>query len=190
MLSVPVEISARHIHLTREHVEKLFGKGHTLTSLKPVSQTGQFACKETVDIVGNKGRVIEQVRIVGPERPRSQVEVSRTDTFYLGKKAPMTLSGKLTDADPITLRAGRKTLKLRHALIVAQRHIHCSPERAKKLGLKNRQTVSVKIKGPRSLTYHNVKVRIDPKFVWAFQIDTDEGNAAGVKSGTKGEVIL
>lgn len=187
---VPIEISARHVHLTQEHVEFLFGKGHVLSSKKSVSQTGQFVCDERVDLVGNDGAMIPHVAIVGPARSKSQVEVAITDAVHLRKKALLAVSGQLHEAESITVRVDDRTLDLPHALMVTKRHIHCPPDVAAAFGLQHLQEVSVRVTGERGLVFDHVVIRVDPLYVWSFQIDTDEGNAAGLKGGEKGEVIV
>jgi len=191
MIKVPLEVSARHVHLSKEDLEKLFGKGYELTVIKAISQRGQYAARETVTLKTEKGE-IPNVRIVGPVRKQSQVEISRTDALKLGLNPPLRVSGGVEGSPGIILiePEGNK-IELKEGVIIAKRHIHASPEEAAMYGLKNGQIVSVKVGGERGLTFDNVVVRIDPTFVWAFQLDTDEANAAGIgKEQMFGEVII
>ena len=186
---VPVEISARHIHLTQENVEKLFGEGYKLNSLKKLSQPGQFAASETVDVVGLKGE-LKNVRVIGPCRLFNQVEVSITEGRKLGDIPPVRVSGDIIGTPGILLRGPKGEVKLDKGLICALRHIHMSPYEAKSFGLKAKQRVSVEIFGSRALIFHDVIIRVQPNFKLSFQIDTDEGNAADVGLGDFGRLIM
>ncbi len=186
---VPVEISARHIHLTQENVEKLFGKGYKISPLKELSQPGQYASKEVVDIVGPKGE-IKNVRVIGPCRLFSQVEVSITDGRKLGDIPPVRVSGDIIGTPGILVKGPKGEIKLDKGLICAMRHIHISPDEAKQFGLEAKQRVSVEITGSRALIFKDVIVRIHPKFSLSFQMDTDEGNAADVGLGDYGKLII
>lgn len=178
--TIPVAISARHIHLTQESVEALFGEGHQLTPLRELSQPGQFAANEEVTLVGPKRR-IEGVRVLGPVRSKDQVEISRTDEFYLGVDAPIRASGDVANTPGITLIGtdGRK-LDLPCGVICAWRHIHMTPDDADAFGVEDRDVVSVEVgqDGVRSLTFGDVLVRVKPTYRLEMHIDTDEGNAA------------
>ena len=186
---VPIEVSARHAHLTVEIIEKLFGKNYKLSPLKDLSQPGQFAAKETVDIIGPKSE-IKKVRVIGPCRLFNQVEVSMTDGYKLGDVPPVRVSGDIVGTPGILVRGPKGEVKLDKGLICAQRHIHVSPKEAKELGLGHRQRVAVEIFGSRPLIFKDVIVRIDSNFRLAFQVDTDEGNAADVGLGDYGELII
>jgi putative phosphotransacetylase len=186
---LPVEISARHIHLTQENVEKLFGEGYKLKNLKELSQPGQFAANETVDVVGPKGE-LKNVRVIGPCRLFSQVEVSMTEGRKLGDIPPVRVSGDIVGTPGILVRGPKGEVKLDKGLICALRHIHMSPEEGESFGLKAKQRVSVEIFGSRALIFKDVIVRIHPKFSLSFQIDTDEGNAADVGLGDWGKLII
>ena len=182
---IPIEVSNRHVHLSVEDSERLFGKGKRLTSFKELSQTGQFASNELVTLI-NGDRKIESVRAVGPERKESQVELSRTDARYLGIDASVRLSGDLADTPGLTIQGSQGEAQLQKGVIVAQRHLHCSPEEADELGIKHEQDVSIKVSGERSAILYNVQVRVDPSFCLALHLDTDEGNALGVNKGDVG----
>lgn len=186
---VLVEISARHVHLSDEHLEVLFGKGHTLTNLKELSQPGQFATEERVTIKGPKGEM-SRVIVLGPTRPETQVEVSATDARSLGVSAQIRMSGDIEGTTGMTLVGPAGTVELDKGVIVAKRHIHLSDLEAKEYGLEDHQVVSVKIETEqRSLTFGDVVVRVNPNFKAAMHIDTDEGNAAGIAGSTMGEII-
>ncbi|MGB7342858.1 MAG: acetate/propionate family kinase [Pirellulaceae bacterium] len=178
--TIPVAISARHIHLTQETVEALFGEGHTLTPMKPLSQPGQFAAEEQVTLVGPK-RSIQGVRVLGPVRGKDQVEVSRTDEFYLGIDAPIRASGDVKNTPGITLiGSDNRHVTLQNGVICAWRHIHMTPDDAKAFGVKDRDVVDVEVgdRGVRSLTFGDVLVRVKSSCKLEMHIDTDEGNAA------------
>lgn len=191
MIKIPIEVSARHIHLTQADLETLFGQGYELTAEKALSQIGQFAARETAAIITEKGEM-DKVRIIGPVRKYSQVEISRTDAFKLGLNPPLRVSGGPAGSPGITIREpeGQK-IELKEGVIIAKRHIHANPAEAAQNGLKDGQIVSVKIEGERGLIFNDVAVRVDPTFAWAMHIDTDEGNAAGVgKDPVFGEIIM
>lgn len=185
---VPVGVSARHIHLTQEHVEKLFGEGYQLTKKKEL-MGGQFASNELVTIVGVKLRAIENVRVLGPVRNQSQVEISQTDAVKLGIKAPVRLSGKLSGSASIAVVGPKGVIYLDEGCIVAERHIHMSPLDADKAGLKQGDVVSVKFNNERGTTFNNVSIRIDPTFTLEMHIDTDEANASQIKTGDIGYIV-
>ena len=179
---VPIGVSARHIHLTQEHVEALFGPGYQLTKKKDL-MGGQFASNEQVTLVGLKLRAIENVRILGPCRKASQVEISKTDALKLGVKAPIRESGNVAGSAPIALVGPKGVLYLNEGCIVAQRHIHMSPADAAAAGVKDGDIVSVKAENERGTTFNHVKIRVDDSFTLEMHIDTDEANAAGIKHG-------
>lgn len=182
-----VEISAHHIHLTQEHVEALFGKGHQLTKHADLSQPGQFACKEQLTIVGPKGR-IERVRILGPTRKYSQVEIAMTEQFKLGIAPPIRESGDIADTPGCILESPAGSVRIDHGVICALRHIHMSPEDALRYGVRDKSFVRVRIEGDRELIFGDVLVRVDPSFKLAMHIDTDEGNAANLRTGAHGYI--
>jgi acetate kinase len=180
-----VEISAHHIHLTQEHVEALFGKGHQLTKHADLSQPGQYACKEQLAIVGPKGR-IERVRILGPARKYTQVEIAMTEQFKLGIHPPIRESGDIADTPGCILEGPKESVNIDRGVICALRHVHMSPEDALRYGVRDKSFVRVRIEGDRELIFGDVLVRVDPSFRLAMHIDTDEGNAANVKTGAQG----
>lgn len=179
---IPIGVSAHHVHLTQDHVERLFGPGRRLTVKSPLSQPGQFACEEAVDLVGPKGRV-ERVRVLGPVRKQSQVEISRTEEFKLGIDAPIRASGDLGGSPGITLVGPAGEVRLEEGVICALRHIHMSPEDALTFGVRDRDVVRVRVEGERSLVFGDVLVRVHPDFRLEMHIDTDEANAAEVGPG-------
>ncbi len=182
-----VEVSAHHIHLTQEHVEALFGKGHKLTKHADLSQPGQYACKEQLAIVGPKGR-IERVRVLGPARKYSQVEIAMTEQFKLGVQPPVRESGDIADTPGCTLESASGSVKLDRGVICAFRHVHMTPEDALRYGVRDKSIVRVRIGGDRELVFGDVLVRVDPSFALAMHIDTDEANAASVKTGEQGYI--
>ena len=189
VFKVPVGISARHIHLTQEHVEKLFGKGYQLTKKKEL-MGGQFASNEQCTIVGLKLRAIENVRILGPVRPSSQVEISATDARTLGIKAPTRQSGDTAGSAPIALVGPKGAIYLEEGCIVAARHIHLCPEDAAAAGLKDNDFVTVRMGNERGALLDNVKIRVDESFTTEMHIDTDEANACQVKQDELAAIML
>ena len=185
---VPIGVSARHIHLTQADVETLFGKGYQLTKKKEL-MGGQFASNELVTIVGLKLRAIENVRILGPVRKASQVEISATDAIKLGIKAPIRESGKIEGSAPIAVVGPCGVIYLKEGCIIASRHIHMSPADASAAGVKNGDVVSVRVDNERATTYNNVLIRVDPTFTLEMHIDTDEANAAKISTGMKAEIV-
>lgn len=183
---IPIAVSARHCHLTKETFEALFGKGAEPTVDKPLVQPGQFACKERVNLIGPRNR-IDNVRVLGPLRSVDQVEVARTDEFRLGVDAPVRDSGKVEGSAPITLEGPKGTVKLKEGLICARRHIHMQPEDARQFGVKDKDEVSVSILGgERSLIFGDVLVRVKDSYLLEMHIDTDEANAAELGRGASG----
>lgn len=181
---IPVGISARHLHLTQEQVEILFGKGHQLTFLKPLSQTGQFAAQETVTLQGPKGS-IEKVRILGPVRPHVQVEVSMTDARSLGLNPPVRESGKLENTPGITIKGPKGQIDVANGVIVAQRHAHMSLEDAENFGLSDGDYIRVFVEGTNGGTMEPVMVRVNKNYVLDLHLDTDNSNAFGLSQGQK-----
>lgn len=183
----PVEVSAHHAHLTQEHVEALFGPGHQLTKHADLSQPGQYACKEQVTIVGPKGR-IERVRVLGPTRKYSQVEIAMTEQFKLGVHPPIRESGDIADTPGCTLAGTAGSVKMERGVICAFRHIHMTPEDALRYGVRDKSIVRVRVAGDRELIFGDVLIRVDPSFALAMHIDTDEANAANLKNGAEGYI--
>ena len=186
---VLVETSARHVHLTEEHIAILFGEGATLTHKKDLSQPGQFACEERVTVVGPK-KSIPNVIILGPARPATQVEVSLTDARTLGVDAPVRESGDIAGSGKCKIVGPCGEVEIEEGVIAAKRHIHLTPADAEEFGVADKQIVSVKIdSNGRSLVFGDVVVRVSPKFAAAMHIDTDESNAACAFGACYGEII-
>ncbi len=186
---VSVGVSNRHLHLSDKDIEALFGSDHPLTVKKELSQPGQFACEETVTLVGPKGS-IPNVRILGPARPESQVELALTDAVKLGIKIPVRDSGNVENTPGIEIVNGDRSIQLERGAIVALRHIHTTEEDAERYGLKDNQMVKVKVDGPRGGEFHHVLVRVKKTFALDFHIDTDEANAFGLNNGDMVTVIV
>ncbi|GAB2722510.1 phosphate propanoyltransferase [Paenibacillus thermoaerophilus] len=188
MKQVPIGVSARHIHLSAEHVEALFGPGYQLKPMKPLSQPGQFAAEETVAVIGPKGR-FDKVRILGPARSRTQLEISRTDSYVLGVQPPVRESGDIAGSPGIELEgpAGRVTIE--EGVIIAARHIHFHTSEAAAWGIADKQKLRVRVRGERPLIFEDVIARVHDTFALDMHIDTDEANAAGVKTGDLAEIL-
>jgi len=180
-LQIPIGISNRHIHLSQGDLEKLFGEGYELTNIKNLLQTGEFAAEETITVKGPKG-TLEKVRVLGPIRPATQVEISKTDSFKLGVDAPVRQSGQVGGAPGCILVGPKGEIEIQEGVIIADRHIHMSPEDAQVFDVKDGDRVSVYIDGARELTFHSVLIRVKSNFVLEFHIDTDEANACLVKN--------
>lgn len=185
---VPVGVSARHIHLTQEHVEALFGEGYKLTKKKDL-MGGQYACNETVTVVGLKLRAIENVRVLGPVRKASQLEVSATDAMKLGIAAPIRESGNVAGSAPIAVVGPKGAIYLKEGCIIAMRHIHMSPADAQAAGVHDGDIVSVKADNERGTVFNQVKIRVHDSFTLEMHIDTDEANASKIKTGDKVTII-
>ena len=182
---IPVGISNRHIHLTQEHLEILFGKGYSLTHLKDLSQPGQYACKETLTIVGPSTRPIEGVRVLGPLRRASQVEISVTDSYVLKVKPPVRESGKLQGSAPITIIGPKGIVQLSEGCIIANRHIHMSPDDAAHFGVKDGDYIDVDATtGTKRTRWFDVQIRVHKDFRLEMHVDTDDANAVGFKNGS------
>ena len=184
--TIPVGISNRHIHLNKEDLETLFGKGYELTHFKDLSQPGQYACKETLTLVGPSMRAIEGVRVLGPLRKSSQVEISVTDSYVLKVKPPVRESGKLQGSAPITIVGPKGIVKLDEGCIIANRHIHMSPSDASRFGVKDGDYIDVDATtGTRRTRWFDVQVRVHPDFRLEMHVDTDDANAVGFKNGSR-----
>ena len=186
--TVLVETSARHVHLTEEHIEILFGKGHALTHKKDLSEPGQFACEERVTVVGPK-KSIANVIILGPARPATQVEISYTDARTLGINAPVRESGDVAGSAPLKIVGPCGTVELAEGAIVAKRHIHLTPADAAEFGVSDKEIVCLKIESERTTIFDDVVVRVNPNFSAAAHLDTDEANAACAFGVCYGEII-
>ena len=186
--TVPVNMSNKHLHLTQAHVEALFGAGHQLCKMKDLSQPGQFACDEKVDIVGPKG-TLKGVRVLGPARPDTQVEISIFDARTIGVDPVAKLSGDIEGTPACTIVGPAGKVELEKGTIVALRHIHMNPTEAAEYGLKDKDVVKVKVGTDRAVTFENVIIRVNKDFILDMHIDIEEGNAAGLKGGEPGEII-
>jgi len=185
-MKIPIEISARHVHVSQKDLEKLFGKGYKLHFLKKLSQTDDFSSKEEVELINKKNKM--KVRVLGPCRKYTQAEVSITDSYLLKiKTPPIKISGELDNAPVIKIKGPKGTVKGK--IIIAQRHLHVSEKQAKKLKLRNNQKIKVETSGKRAVIFENVAVRIKDDFKLALHLDTDEGNAAGITGKSSGKII-
>ena len=182
---IPVGISNRHIHLNKEDLETLFGKGYELTPIKELSQPGQYACKETLTLVGPSMRSIENVRVLGPLRKQSQVEISMTDSFVLKVKPPVRESGKTEGSAPVIIVGPKGIVSLKEGCIIANRHIHMSPADAAHFGVKDGDYIDVDaFEGTRKTRWFDVQIRVNDAFRLEMHVDTDDANAVGFKNGS------
>ncbi len=186
--TVPVGVSNRHIHLSQADVETLFGKGHQLTKKKEL-MGGQFACEECCTIVGLKLRAIENVRVLGPARKATQVEISQTDARKLGISVPVRESGDIAGSAPIAIVGPKGAIYCKEGCIIAARHIHMSPKDAAACGVADGDYVSVTVDNERGTTFDKVKIRVDDSFTLEMHIDTDEANASEIKQGDRVEIL-
>ena len=187
-MKLPIALSNRHLHLSQEHIEILFGRGYELTPSKDLSQPGQYACEEKVDLVGPKG-TLKGVRVLGPARKQTQVEVSLADARALGVKAPVRDSGDIDNSPGAKLVGPAGEVELEKGIIVASRHIHMNMEDAEKFGVKDKDIVDVETGGERAVVFKNVLVRANPSYALEMHVDLEEGNAAGVANGDLVELI-
>ncbi len=186
---VLVNLSNRHMHLSREDVEALFGPGHQLTKLKDLLQPGQFACEELVTIKGPKGS-IANVRILGPERKETQCEILSSDVFKLGvPNCPVRESGKLDGSTPFVIEGPKGSVKKDKGLIIAKRHVHFDPASAEAFSVKDNELVDLRVDGERGALFLNVICRVNPAYALECHLDFDEGNAVGIGSGSYGQVV-
>lgn len=189
MAEILIETSARHVHVTQETLETLFGAGYELTKKKDLSQPGQYACEERVQVIGPKGS-FPGVSILGPVRPETQVELSAGDARSIGVKAPIRESGDLEGSGPCKLVGPKGEVELNDGVIIAKRHIHMTPADAEKYGLADKQIVNVKVESDgRALIFGDVIVRVSPSYALAMHIDTDESNAASCTPGLEGDIL-
>ncbi|HWQ78604.1 MAG TPA: phosphate propanoyltransferase [Anaerovoracaceae bacterium] len=185
---IVVGVSNRHLHLSKEDFAALFGPNRELTKIKDLAQPGEFAAAETVNLIGPKG-VIKNVRVLGPCRTNTQVEISRTDSYLLGIRAPVRESGKIEGTPGVVIEGPNGKISTERGLIVALRHIHLDTESAQRYGVKNGDTVSVKAGGERGAVFDNVLARVSDQYVREMHLDTDEANAADVKSGDYVQIV-
>lgn len=183
MKKIPLGISGRHVHVTQAHLETLFGKGYELTEFKPLSQPGQYAANEKVDVVSPKGNVIKGVRILGPVRPASQVEISRSDALRGGFIAPVRSSGDVKGSGPCTLVGPEGSVELEEGVIIADRHIHFSLEDAEAFGVSNGDIVSILVEGEKPGLLGNVLCRVSKSYALDCHLDTDDGSAFMLNTG-------
>ena len=186
---VPIGVSNRHIHLSKSDLETLFGKGYELTPIKELSQPGQYACKELLTIVGPSLRPIENVRVLGPVRSSSQVEISKTDSYALKVKPPVRESGKIKGSSPITIIGPKGVVTLAEGCIIANRHIHMSPAEAAVFGISDGDYVTVDVEGERRTRWFDVQVRVHENFRLEMHVDTDDANSAGIGNGFKAKIV-
>ena len=180
---IPVGVSNRHIHLSVSDLETLFGVGYELTPMKDLSQPGQYACKEVLTIVGPSMRPIENVRVLGPVRKTSQVEISATDSYVLKVKPPVRESGNIKGSAPIRIIGPKGVVELSEGCIIANRHIHMSPSDAVAFGVGDGDTVTIDVDGKRRTRWFDVQVRVHKDFRLEMHVDTDDANAAGIGNG-------
>lgn len=185
---IRVGVSARHVHLSQEDLETLFGKGYELTP-KKMLMGDQYAAEECVTLVSPSLRSIEGVRVLGPVRSHSQVEISRTDTFKLKVSPPVRPSGEIKGSAPMALVGPKGTVFLNEGCIIANRHIHMTPTDAEQYGIKDNDLVDVEIQNAKPTRYYNVQVRVRADFNTEMHIDTDDANAAGIKTGDRVEIL-
>ena len=186
---IPVGVSNRHIHLCREHLDILFGEGYELTPIKDLSQPGQYACKELLTIVGPSLRPIENVRVLGPVRRESQVEISMTDSYTLKVKPPVRESGKIEGSAPITIIGPRGVVTLKEGCIIANRHIHMHTSDGARFGVRDGDYVTVDVNGKRRTRWYDVQVRVSDAFALEMHVDTDDANAVGIGNGSKVKLV-
>ena len=180
---IPIGVSNRHIHLSQSDLETLFGTGYELTPLKELSQPGQYACKELLTIIGPSMRPIENVRVLGPVRKSSQVEISATDSYVLKVKPPVRESGNIKDSAPIRIVGPKGVVELSEGCIIANRHIHMSPSEAAVFGVSDGDYVDIDVNGKRRTRWFDVQVRVHKDFRLEMHVDTDDANAAGIGNG-------
>lgn len=184
---VPVGLSNRHIHLSQEHIDVLFGNGYELKKFKDLSQPGQYACEEKVDIVGKKG-TLKGVRVLGPARPETQIEISLSDARTLGIDVPVKDSGDLDGSPGAKIIGPNGEVDIENGVIAAARHIHMHSTDAEKAGVKDKDEVSVIVGGKRGVIFNNVLVRVSDKYALEMHLDLDEGNAAQIQNGDMVEI--
>lgn len=180
---IPIGVSNRHIHLSLKDLETLFGQGYELTPIKELSQPGQYACKELLTIIGPSMRPIENVRVLGPVRKASQVEISMTDSYVLKVKPPVRESGNIKDSAPIRIVGPKGVVELDEGCIIANRHIHMSPDEARMFGVNDGDYVDIDVNGKRKTRWFDVQVRVHKDFRLEMHVDTDDANSAGIGNG-------
>ncbi len=186
---IPVGVSVRHVHLSREDLDVLYGPGYELQSMRDLYQTGAFAARETVALIGPKMRLLERVRILAPLRKRTQVELARTDAIFLGIDAPLRMSGDIAGSSPVTIIGPKGVVELKEGCIRAMRHIHMNAQEAAYFGLKDGDTVMLRVGGPAAVTFENVVIRVSENAKLEVHLDTDEGNVADIHCNQEVEII-
>ena len=186
---IPVGVSVRHVHLSQEDLETLYGPGTELHSMRELYQPGAFAAKETVALIGPKMRLLERVRILGPLRQKTQVEIARTDSIFLGIDAPLRMSGNIMGSAPVTIVGPKGVVEMKEGCIRAMRHIHMSHGEAEFFGLKDGDMVKLRVGGPTAVTFENVVVRVSENTLLEVHLDTDEGNVADIHCNQEVEII-
>ncbi|MFP4177288.1 MAG: phosphate propanoyltransferase [Acholeplasmataceae bacterium] len=189
MQTIPIGISGRHAHLTQQHLEILFGKGYELTPFKPLSQPGQYAAKEKIDVISPEGKTLSGVRILGPVRPDSQLEISRSDALRYRFEAPVRSSGDIKGSGAATLVGPKGRVELKEGVIIADRHIHFSEEDAKAFGVKDKDIVSIKVGGIKPGILGQVLCRVSPKYRLDCHLDTDDGSAFLLSTGDEAVLV-
>lgn len=189
MKKIPIGISGRHAHLTQQHLETLFGKDHALTPLKPLSQPGQYAAEEKIDVESPQGKTLSGVRILGPVRPDSQIEISRSDALRYKFEAPVRSSGDVKGSGSATLIGPKGRVELKEGVIIADRHIHFSEEDAKTFGVKDKDIVSIEVKGIKPGILGQVLCRVSPKYRLDCHLDTDDGSAFMLSTGDEAVLV-
>jgi len=187
---IPLGVSARHLHITQEDLETLYGEGHQMTSMRPLYQEGEYAAEETLVLIGPRMRAIGPVRILGPTREQTQVEVAYTDAIQLGIMPPVRPSGNHEDTPGIIVVGPKGVVHLRKGVVRANRHVHLGTGDAELLGVKDNALVKVRVCGDRPLIYYDVQVRVRDSFRAECHLDTDDANAAGVTSGMKVQILI
>lgn len=189
MKKIPIGISGRHAHLTRQHLETLFGKDYELTPMKSLSQPGQYAAEEKIDVESPQGKTLAGVRILGPVRPDSQVEISRSDALRYKFEAPVRSSGDVKGSGPATLIGPKGRVELKEGVIIADRHIHFSEEDAKAFGVKDKDIVSIEVGGVKPGILGQVLCRVSPKYRLDCHLDTDDGSAFMLSTGDEAVLV-
>lgn len=186
---IPIALSNRHLHISREHLDILFGTGYELKKLKDLKQPGQYAAEEKVDLVGPKG-TIKGVRVLGPVRNKTQIEISFADSFVLGIKPPVRDSGDLVNSPGVKIVGPSGEVEIEEGVIAAARHIHMTPDIAEEWGVKDKDTVNVRTGGVRSIIFENVLVRVNQEYALEMHVDLEEGNGAGIHNNDEVEVMI
>lgn len=184
---VPVGLSNRHAHLSQADIDVIFGKGYELTNMKDLKQPGQYACEEKITVVGPKGSLT--MRVLGPARKQSQIEISVTEGFVLGVKPPVRHSGDLVGSPGGKIVGPKGEVEISEGIIAASRHVHMHTSDGERFGIKDRDIISVKVDGERGLVFNNVLARVNEAFALEFHVDIDEGNGSGLKNGDNVEII-